>query len=69
MKTAWVTASTIQPLLQKAHRDAFILALEKNIITKDTATHLLSKAYSSMLSVASKLKQEALDEELQKKIT
>lgn len=68
MKTAWATPATINQLIMKAHREAYFLALEQNIITKETISPLLSKAHRTMLSVAQKTKDDALDEDLKKNL-
>jgi large subunit ribosomal protein L10 len=68
LETAWVNTTTIHQLIQKAHQNAHTLALEKNILTKDTVNKLLGKANASMLSLASRA-QDALDDELKKKLT
>jgi large subunit ribosomal protein L10 len=56
METGWVNATTIRPLLTKAYRSAYTLAVEKNIYTKETMAQLLAKAHASMLSVTSQAK-------------
>ena len=35
----------------KAHNNAFILAIEKGILTKDTVQNLISKAHANMLAL------------------
>ncbi|MEM0466742.1 MAG: 50S ribosomal protein L10 [Candidatus Thermoplasmatota archaeon] len=69
MKTAWTTKATINQLIMKAHRDAYYLALEQNILTKDTIPPLLSKAHRTMLTLAKKTQDAALDEDLKKNLT
>ncbi len=64
VETGWVTKHTITPLISKAHRTALSLAIEQGILTKDTASHILAKAHRSMIAVASKIKEEGLDDEL-----
>lgn len=56
METGWANPQTIRPLLTKAYRSAYTLAVEKNIYTKDTMKSLLAKAHTSMLSVSSQVK-------------
>ncbi len=56
METGWANTQTIRPLLAKAYRSAYTLAVEKNIYTKDTMKTLLAKAQASMLSVSSQAK-------------
>ena len=50
----WTTKQTIQPLLMKAHNDAFTIALEMGIINKDTVKYLISKANNQMLALKNK---------------
>jgi large subunit ribosomal protein L10 len=69
LETAWPHALTIQPLLMKAQRDTIGLAISQNIVTPDTVQFILSKAHRSMLSVASQLKEDGLDEDLKKMMT
>ncbi len=69
LETGWVTKQTIIFLVSKAHRDALSLAIEQGIITKDTASHVLAKAHRSMIAVASKIKDEGLDDDLKKMMT
>ncbi len=56
MEAGWVNTHTIRPLLTKAYRSAYTLAVEKNIYTKETTPLLLAKAHASMLSVSSQVK-------------
>jgi len=69
VETGWVTKQTITPLVSKAHRNALSLAIEQGILTKDTASHILAKAHRSMIAVASKIKEEGLDDELKEMMT
>lgn len=64
VETAWVTKDTIQPLIMKAFSQSLALALEQGILNKETAKQILAKAHLSMISVASNIKDEGLDEEL-----
>jgi len=50
----WTTKQTIQPLLMKAHHDAFTIALEMGIINKETVKYLISKANNQMLALKNK---------------
>lgn len=68
IKTGWTNKLTILHLLRKAYGNAHTLAVEKNIYTKDTIQQLLSKAHTSMISLASHAKDE-LDDDLKKKST
>jgi len=64
VETAWVNDHTVLPLLMKAYRQSFNLAIDQGIITKDTAKHIIAKTHRSMVSLASKVKDEGLDDEL-----
>ena len=64
IETTWITKETIKPLLIKAYQQSTALSLEAGIPTKDTISQLLSKAYRGMLSIASHINEEGLDEEL-----
>ena len=50
----WTTKQTIQPLLMKAHNDAFTIALEMGIVNKETVKYLISKANNQMLALKNK---------------
>jgi len=50
----WTTKQTIQPLLMKAHHDAFTIALEMGIVNKETVKYLISKANNQMLALKNK---------------
>jgi len=54
MEAGWTNPQTIRPLLTKAYRSAYTLAVERN--TKDTMKTLLAKAHATMLSVSSQAK-------------
>lgn len=69
VETAWVNQMTIRPLLAKAYQNSFALALGQGISTSETISHLLAKAHGAMLSVASHVSEEGLDEELKKMAT
>jgi large subunit ribosomal protein L10 len=56
IEAGWANTQTIRPLLTKAYRSAYTLAMEKNIYTKETTPLLLAKAHASMLSVSSQVK-------------
>lgn len=64
MTLAYVTDSTIVPLLQKAHRDSLTLAISQGIVSPTTVSPILSKAYGNMLAVASRISPEAMGEDL-----
>ncbi len=67
--TGYVTKATAQFAIAKAFREATALALEAGILEKGVVDKLLGKAHLQMLALAAKLKPEALDEELKKKIS
>jgi len=69
LETAWATKQTIKPLIMKAQRSAFALAMEQGLITKDTAPFILGKAHRSMMSIAKKVKDDGLDDDLKKMMT
>ncbi|OED30669.1 50S ribosomal protein L10 [Methanosphaera sp. WGK6] len=56
-------------IIQNAARDALNLAINANILTSETTDKILSKAYLQMLAVAGKLSAEALDDELNEKLS
>jgi large subunit ribosomal protein L10 len=56
MEAGWINITTIRPMLTKAYRSAYTLAIERNIYTKETMGALLAKAQASMLSVSSQAK-------------
>jgi large subunit ribosomal protein L10 len=68
LEIGWTTTQTIRPLLLKAHRHVLSIALDQNIISKDTAPQLLKKAYASMLAVAAQAK-DVMDDDLKSKLT
>jgi large subunit ribosomal protein L10 len=69
VETGWINSLTIKPLIMKAYRNAFTLAIEQGILTKKTVKDILAKAHASMISLASNVKDEGLDEELKGKMT
>ncbi|MCS7130330.1 MAG: 50S ribosomal protein L10 [Archaeoglobaceae archaeon] len=60
----YVTKETAEILLIKGFMDAKNLAINAGILEKDVMPELLMKAYAQMLSLASILPPEALDDEL-----
>ncbi len=63
-------AKEVLPLLiQKAFINAKAVAVEACYVTKDTAADVLGKAYAQALALASKLPDEALDEEIKQKLS
>ena len=68
VNAGYPTKQTIEIMLQKAHREAVAAAVEAGW-TEGKATELvLGKANAQALAIARKLKDEALDEDLKKKI-
>ncbi len=63
------TDKTIEAILQKAFTNAKALSVESAFLTDKTTGDILGKAHAQMLSIASKLSDEALDDELKEKIS
>jgi large subunit ribosomal protein L10 len=68
IESGWISKSTIQPLLTKAYRNAHILGVERDIMTKDTSSEILAKAQNQAISVAKSASDESLDEDLKKTV-
>ena len=68
VNAAYVTPETAEILLIKAVTQARNLAVNAAIPEKDVIADVLAKAHSSMLSLASQLPAEALDEELSERL-
>jgi len=64
VETAWVNKLTVQPLIMKAYRDSYNLAVDQGIVNKETVKQIIAKAHRSMVSVASNVKDEGLDDDL-----
>jgi large subunit ribosomal protein L10 len=64
VNAAYVTPETAEILIIKAFTDARNLAINAVIPEKDVISDILVKSYSEMLSLASVLPSEALDEDL-----
>ncbi len=62
------TTSTIQPLLQIAHGRAVNLVFNADIISPLSIDFMMSKGVNQMLSLASRMSPEALDDELKSKL-
>jgi len=69
VNAAYVTPETAEILIAKAFMDAKNLAVNAAIFEKDVMEDILSKAYREMLSLASLLPSEALDDELTEKLS
>jgi len=66
---AYPTKLNIKALLASAHTKALNLAVNAEIFTPETLKILIAKANMQLLSVASRLSDEALDEELKERLT
>jgi large subunit ribosomal protein L10 len=64
LESGYVTKEVAPLVIQKCFLEARALALEAGIYEKEVMDQLLSRAYLQMLSLASMLKEEALDEDL-----
>ena len=64
LESGYVTKETAPLVIQKCFLNARALALEAGIYEKAVMDMFLARAYLQMLSLASKLKEEALDEDL-----
>lgn len=69
INSAYVTKGTAEILLMKAAMDARNLAINAGIFEKAVIRDIIAKAYAEMLSLASKLPAEALDEDLKSRIS
>jgi large subunit ribosomal protein L10 len=64
-----VNSQSTPILVQQAARDAMNLAINANILTSETTDAILSKAYAQALAIASKLSDDALDDDLKGKLS
>jgi large subunit ribosomal protein L10 len=69
VNAAYVTEETAEILIMKAVMDAKNLAINACIFEKDVMPELLSKAYAEMLALASRLSDEALDDDLKQRLS
>ena len=67
--TAYPAKEVLPFLIQKAFVEARALSVETAFITKDTVGDILAKAQAQALAVASKLPDEALDEDIKAKLS
>jgi len=65
MDIAFPTSETTDKLLQKAFMDATVLALDRDVVNKETIKPMLGKAYAMTLAVSGLLPDEALSAEAQ----
>ena len=63
------TADTIETILQKAFTEGKSLSIESAFLTEDTTEDIIGKAHAQMLSVASELSDDALDDELKETLS
>lgn len=68
LQSGYLTKDTAALALGKCFNNARALALEAGIFEREVMGELLSKAYLRMLSLASNLKGDAVDEELRSKL-
>ena len=68
VNSAYVIPETAEILLAKAFMDAKNLAVNAGIFEKEAIGDIVARSYSDMLSLASLLPDEALDDELSKKL-
>jgi len=68
MNAAIPTKETVGLLISLAFGNARNLALNANIVNDETLPLIISKGYSEMLSLASALDEDALDDELKDKV-
>ncbi|MFN3383809.1 MAG: 50S ribosomal protein L10 [Archaeoglobaceae archaeon] len=66
---AYVTKETAEILILKAYSDAKNLAVNAGITEKEVMPDLIAKAHMQMLSLASLLPSDALDEELRSQLS
>ncbi len=69
VNAAYVTPETAEILIAKAVMDARNLAINATIFEKDVIADILAKAHMNMLSLASHLSEDALDEELKEMLS
>ncbi len=69
VNSAYVVPETAEILITKGFSDAKNLAINAGIFEKDVMNDMIAKSHQEMLSIASYLPSEAMDEELQEKIS
>ncbi|MFP3909385.1 MAG: 50S ribosomal protein L10 [Archaeoglobaceae archaeon] len=69
VNSAYVVPETAEILITKAFIDARNLAINAGIFEKDVMDDILAKSYQEMLSLASYLPPEAIDDELKEKLS
>ena len=68
LESGYVTKEVAPRVIQKCFLEARALAVEAGIYEKEIMDQLLARAYLQMLSLASRLKEEALDEDISARI-
>lgn len=69
VNAAYMTEETAEILLMKAFMDARSLAVNAAIFEEDVMEDIIARAYTEMLSVASLLPDEALDEDIKERLS
>jgi len=69
VNAAYMAEETAEILLMKAFMDAKNLAVNAVIFEEDVMEDILAKAYTEMLSIASLLPDEALDEDVKERLS
>ncbi|WP_456474271.1 50S ribosomal protein L10 [Candidatus Pyrohabitans sp.] len=69
INSGFLTRETAPLAIAKAYREALAVALEAAVPEPDIMDKLVARAYLQMLSLASKLSDAALDEELRQKLS
>ncbi|MEM0503987.1 MAG: 50S ribosomal protein L10, partial [Archaeoglobaceae archaeon] len=65
----YITKETVEILILKAYTNARALAIDAGIMAKEVMPDLIAKAHTQMLSIASLLPPEALDDELRSQLS
>ncbi len=69
VNSGFITKETAPLAIAKAFMEAKALAVNATIFEKDVMPDILAKAHAQMMSVASRLKEDALDDELKKMLS
>ncbi len=69
VNAAYPTPLTVAPIISRAQNLALNLAINAGIVNAGTLPLFIGKSQSQMLSIASRLKEEALDTELRDKVS
>ncbi len=64
VNAGYPTTESLPIMLAKAYREALGLAVAAGYVTGETAKYVLARAYGQALALASKLPEDALDDEL-----